>query len=292
MLLLLLMNAMIPVTSMAQSNMSSNIQPDAQSNQNPKIQLNSPSSPSFDHDAWSELLQKHVHWTVDGHASTVNYASLSKEKPKLQAYLDALSSIPLKTFEEWSRPTQLAFLINAYNAFTVQLVLSRYPKLKSIKDLGSLIESPWKKSFAPLLGQMRTLDDIEHGLIRGSGRYPDPRIHFAVNCASIGCPALRPEAYVPEKLDAQLEDQTQRFFGDSTRNRIKGNKLEISPILKWYRGDFEKGFRGDTTLQAFLYRYANHLQLSSAQAQALRAAKLAIVFGDYDWLLNDGRQSP
>ncbi len=85
-------------------------------------------------------------------------------------------------------------MINAYNAYTVRLILIRHPNLESIKDLGSLFQSPWQQGFVPPLGQTRSLDDIEHGMIRGSGRYRDPRIHFGVNCASIGCPALRPEA--------------------------------------------------------------------------------------------------
>lgn len=244
----------------------------------------------FDHGAWSQMLQRHVRWISDGHASTVNYQGMATDKDKLQNYLTALSAVSRQTFDGWSREAQLAYLINAYNAFTVQFILTRYPDLKSIKDLGSFIQSPWKKPFVSLLGQTRSLDDIEHGLIRGSGRYRDPRIHFAVNCASIGCPALRPEAYGAEKLDEQLEDQTKRFLGDRTRNRIADDALEVSPIFKWYREDFEQGFRGDKALPDLLARYAGVAGLNAAQANDLRGGRLAIRFGDYDWRLNDGRR--
>lgn len=138
-------------------------------------------------------------------------------------------------FDGWPQAQRRAFLINAYNAFTVDLILTRYPKLKSIRDLGSLFSSPWKQSFFTLFGEEQSLDGIEHGLLRGAPDFDDPRIHFAVNCASIGS-ALRPEAYWAEVLDAQLEDQTRRFFGDRTRNRFDATSatLYLSSILDWY----------------------------------------------------------
>lgn len=245
---------------------------------------------AFDHDAWNRLLAQHVRWSPEGHASTVDYRGMKVDQSKLQSYLSALSAVQRKTFDGWSRETQLAFLINAYNAYTVQLILTRYPDVKSIKDLGSLFQSPWEKAFVPLLGQTRSLDDIEHGLIRGSGRYRDPRVHFAVNCASIGCPALRPEAYLPTRLDAQLEDQARRFLGDRSRNRVSGDELIVSPIFKWYREDFEQGFRGDKSLPDFLARYADVLGLSVAQTHDLHTGRMAITFDGYDWHLNDDRR--
>ena len=105
-----------------------------------------------------------------------------------------------------------AFLINAYNAFTVELILTRYPKLASIGDLGSLLQNPWKLKFIKLLDTQMSLDNIEHDTLRARGRYDDPRVHFAVNCASIGCPMLREEGFVAERLDAQLDEQTGRFM--------------------------------------------------------------------------------
>lgn len=244
---------------------------------------------AFDHSEWHGLLQRHAHWIRAGHASTLDYAGMQADSARLQAYLTALSAVPVARFDAWPRDAQLAFLINAYNAFTVQRILSRYPDLASIKDLGSFLQSPWKKAFIPLLGETRSLDDIEHGLIRGSGRYQDPRIHFAVNCASIGCPALRPEAYVAERLDQQLDDQASRFLGDRTRNGLKDGVLEVSSIFKWYRDDFEQGFRGDRTLEEYLARHGDALGLTAAQVADVRAEALSIEFGDYDWRLNDSK---
>ena len=146
-----------------------------------------------------------------GNASQFQYKGLLLDRPALKAYLDGLSAVPRPEFEAWSRPRRLAFLINAYNAYTVELILTRYPDLKSIKDLGSLVQNPWKKKFFQLLGQPTSLDGIEQDMLRQRGVYDDPRIHFAVNCASIGCPMLREEAYVPERLDAQLAEQEKRL---------------------------------------------------------------------------------
>lgn len=129
----------------------------------------------------------------------------------------------------------MAFLINAYNAATVALILTRYPELDSIKELGSLLRSPWKRRFVDLLGARRSLDDIEHELLREAPDFAEPRIHFAVNCASLGCPALRPEAYEAERLEAQLADQTRRFLRDRSRNRLADGSLWLAP---------PHGFRG------------------------------------------------
>ncbi|MGE0436785.1 MAG: DUF547 domain-containing protein [Steroidobacteraceae bacterium] len=238
------------------------------------------------HDEWDGLLKQHVVSLPGGHATAVDYQGMARDKARLKAYLARLAQVQQSEFDRWPTATQLAFLINAYNAGTVDLVLSGYPGISSIKDLGSLFSSPWKKRFLPLLGKERTLDEIEHELIRGSGRYRDPRVHFAVNCASIGCPALRGEAYDSARLDAQLDEQARRFLSDRSRNRLEGGTLRVSPIFKWYRGDFEQGWRGANALGAFLALYADAVGLTPAQAQALREGALPIEFLDYDWRLN------
>jgi len=240
----------------------------------------------FDHSAWDALLRQHVSVLRGGQASEVDYAGFAADRARLRQYLASLSAVTPAQFEGWDKAAQLAFLIDAYNAYTIDLVLTGYPGLKSIKDLGSLLRSPWKKRFIPLLGETRSLDDIEHGLIRGSGRYAEPRIHFAVNCASIGCPALRPEAYVGERLDAQLDDATRGFLADRTRNRLEGNVLKVSSIFKWYRGDFDKAWRGADTLAGFLAQYRQALGLDESAANRLRRGEIAIDFLDYDWRLN------
>ena len=246
----------------------------------PSDRLNAP----FD-----QLLQQHVSDLPGGHASAVDYRALSTQRVTLQGYLAALAAVPRTDFDRWPSAHQLAFLINAYNAGTLELVLTGKPDIDSIKDLGSLFSSPWKKPLLPLLGSVRTLDEIEHELIRGSGRYPDPRIHFAVNCASIGCPALRAEAYDGARLEAQLEQQARRFLSDQSRNRFAQGEMQVSAIFKWYRSDFEQGWRGARSLGAFLVLYADALALTPSQAQALREQRMPIRFLDYDWRLN--RQS-
>jgi hypothetical protein len=248
---------------------------------------------AFDHDhsAWSALLERHVAWQAGGHESKVAYAGFKQERSALNAYLAALSAVGEAQFKGWSKPQQLAFLINAYNAYTVDLILTRYPDLESIRDLGSLLNSPWKKRFIALLGQPRSLDDIEHGMIRARGVYDDPRIHMAVNCASIGCPALRPEAYVAQRLDAQLDDQVTRFMSDRTRNRFDATsgRLQVSRIFDWYGEDFRRGHRGIDSVEAFLARYATLLADRPADQQAVRERKAKISFLEYDWALNDRR---
>jgi hypothetical protein len=136
------------------------------------------------------------------------------------------------------------------------------------------------------LGEKRSLNDIEHGLIRGSGRYDDPRIHFAVNCASIGCPALKNRAYRGDILEEQLEEATALFLSDKSRNRLSEGKLQISSIFKWYREDFERGWRGSTTVPQFLALYKHSLGLGDTEAGELAAGNFAITFLDYDWKLN------
>jgi hypothetical protein len=121
------------------------------------------------HAAWTALLEKHVRWEPGGHASSVDYAGFQQDRPAFKRYLDGLSVVSRQEFDAWSKPQRLAFLINAYNGYTVELILTRYPDVKSIRDLGSLLRSPWKKPFFTLLGQPRSLDDVEHGMIRAKG---------------------------------------------------------------------------------------------------------------------------
>ena len=241
---------------------------------------------AFDHGPWDGLLQKNVVVHDGGKATTVDYQAMAAERTTLTGYLEQLTQVSRTQFDSWPKNEQLAFLLNAYNAWTVELILTRYPDLKSIKDLGTLFQSPWKKKFLSLLGEKRSLDDLEHGLIRGSGRYNEPRIHFAVNCASIGCPALKNQAYRAEILDEQLEEATVLFLSDRTKNRLADGKLQVCSIFKWYREDFAAGWRGATSLPQFLALYQDSLGLSETEAGELAAGNLAIVFLDYDWRLN------
>jgi len=243
----------------------------------------------FDHSGWTELLQAHVRVLQNGRASQVDYAGFQSDKEALDNYLGRLSAVTSKQFDGWPKDEQLAFLINAYNAWTVALILTGYPDLRSIKDLGSFFQSPWKKTFIPLLGEQRSLDDIEHRLIRGSDRYNDPRIHFAVNCASIGCPALRDTAYLGAELQGQLAEAASLFLMDRSRNRLDGKILRVSSIFKWYRQDFEKGWQGIHSLEQFFTDHAEDLGMTAKEAKELLAGRIKIEFLDYDWRLNSVR---
>jgi len=251
--------------------------------------------PSFDttHAAWTALLRKHVRLLRAGQATQAHYAGFAAERAALTAYRASLAAVTPAVFAAWPRAERQAFLINAYNACTVELVLTRYPGLKSIKDLGGLLSSPWKPKWISLLGTQVSLDDIEHAMLRKRGDYDDPRVHFAVNCASVGCPALREEAFVAARLDAQLDEQALRFMSDRTRNRynpVRG-RLELSKIFDWYGEDFRLGHRGITSLPGFAARYAEALADRAADRAAdrerVRAGAVDITFADYDWSLND-----
>jgi len=244
------------------------------------------------HTAWNTLLQQHVRWINDGVASQVDYAGFKADQKPLDNYLESLSAVPAETFDSWSSAKRLAFLINAYNAYTLSLILTKYPDLDSIKDLGSLFSSPWKKMFFSLLGKPRSLDTVEHGMIRAPGVYDDPRIHMAVNCAAIGCPALRDEAYRGDRLDAQLDDAVARYLKDRTRNRYNAARrtIEAGKIFDWYAEDFEKGYRGISSLKQFFARHADHLTDVPAQRRLIRNQQSDISFTPYDWRLNARRQ--
>ncbi len=234
--------------------------------------------------AWDGLLKKHVHWLPDNKQSRVDYAGFKADHPELKKVLDTMSSVTRTEFDAWSKPQQMAFLINAYNAFTVELVLTRWPDLKSIKDIGSFLQSPWKKPFFKLLDEAHHLDWIEHEQLRP--HYADPRVHTALNCASIGCPALRSEAFTPSRLDAQLDDGMLRFMSDRTRNRLRDGRLEVSSIFKWFRQDFEQGHKGFNKVEDVFAKYAAQLGDNAVDQARLRAGALPLRYLDYDWSLN------
>ncbi len=255
----------------------------------------------FDHGhaAWTALLKQHVVVIDGGKASQVRYAGFAKDRAQLKAYLAALSKVTLAEFDGWSKPQQMAFLINAYNAFTIEKILTRYPDIKSIWDFGKLFGNPFKDKFFVLLGSESTLDRIEHETLRKKDAYDEPRVHFAVNCASIGCPMLREEAYVAERLDAQLEEQTRRFLSDRSRNRYDAQKgvLEVSKIFDWFREDWQSGYRGLAgaappvqSREQFFARYAKLLTDAAGDQQVVADGKAPIGFLEYDWTLNDAKR--
>jgi len=241
------------------------------------------------HKAWDELLKKHVTYVENGNASRVVYAGFAKDRAALKKVLDEYSAVKKAEFDAWTKPQQQAFLINAYNAYTIEKILMRYPGIKSIRDFGNVFGNPWKDKFFTLFGQPSYLDYIEHEVLRKDGVYDDPRVHVAVVCASIGCPMLRNEAFVPERLEAQLEDAMRRFMSDRSRNRYNAaaGKLEVSKIFDWYGKDFEKGHKGYSSVKQSLSRYADQLADKPEDRAAVRAQKAELAFLDYDWALND-----
>jgi len=251
---------------------------------------------NFDHNhaAWSRLVKSLVVVQRGGRASQVRYAGFLEQRGALQDYLRQLSSVPRTVFEAFTRTQQMAFLINTYNAFTVELILTRYPRLVSIKDLGNWMSTPWKQRWITLLGETVSLDDIEHGMLRKRGVYDDPRVHFAVNCASIGCPMLREEAYVPERIDQQLDAQMHRFMGERERNRWnpKTEQLELSRIFDWYAEDFRLGHQGIHSLQGLAARFADALAEGEVARARIRSTQVLVTYLDYDWRLNDAKGMP
>ena len=222
------------------------------------------------HAPWTALLQRHVTVLPGGHATQVDYAGFSAERLQLRTYLNVLTNVNRSEYDRWSKKEQLAFLINAYNAWTVELVLSGYPRIESIKDLGTLLKSPWKKRFVTLFGTLFSLDDIEHTLIRGTGNFNEPRIHFAVNCAAQSCPPLWNHAYTAENLESSLEKRTRAFINNSNYNSLSSNSAQVSKIFDWYNADFGK-------LSDFLNKYAETPLNSDAE----------IRFNDYNWEINN-----
>jgi hypothetical protein len=240
------------------------------------------------HKDWDDLLKKHVRYVQDGNASQVDYAGFAADRPALKAVLDDYQKVAKSEFDGWSKPQQQAFLINAYNAFTIEKVLTRYPKIGSIREFGSVFGNPWKDKFFTLFGQPAYLDQIEHEILRRDGVYDEPRVHVAVVCASIGCPMLSRDAFTADKLDNQLEAGMKRFLSDRSRNRYnpQARKLEISKIFDWYGKDFEKGHKGYASVKATMARYADQLADKPEDRALVRDQKADVSFLDYDWSLN------
>lgn len=229
------------------------------------VALLSPALRAFDHSAFDSVLKQHV-----DAKGQVSYAALKSNRSSLDAYLTKTAAVAESEFKSWGRDEQLAFLINVYNAETLQLIIDNYPT-ESIKKLGGLFGSPWKKKVVNLFGEETTLDHVEHGIIRVD--YADePRIHFALVCAAKGCPPLRAEAFAAARLEAQLANQTKTFLTDTPKNRIEGDTLFLSPIFDWYGDDFTKG--GES-----LNDYVDSFMKGSAAGKSIK-------FTDYDWSLN------
>jgi len=224
------------------------------------------------HTAFDEILQAHVR---DG---LVNYQALKADSKPLTAYLDSLAAVKESEFKTWPEKERLAFLINLYNATTLQLITTHYP-VKSIKDIGSFFKGPWDQPTVRLFGRTRTLNDLEHKIIRV--QYREAWIHVALVCAANGCPPLRSEAYVGDRLEAQLADQAGIFLANASKNRVDAGKrtVYLSSIFKWYGVDFEK--ESGSVLKAIQPYWPEK------DREVVRDGKLKIRYTDYDWSLNE-----
>lgn len=220
------------------------------------------------HQQWDKLLKKYV----SDHGA-VNYNGLLSEKDQVDAYLDLLDRNPPQSY--WSREEKLAFWINTYNAATVKLILDNYP-VESIQDLHPDLKIPfirdvWHLEFFTIGGEERSLDEVEHGILRKA--FNEPRIHFAVNCASISCPILLNEAFQPVKLEAQLTQQARAFINNPYRNQINQDQAYLSKIFKWFTGDFTE----NGTLVDFINQYSDTQISEETDIDHLA----------YNWKLND-----
>ncbi|WP_435578934.1 DUF547 domain-containing protein [Gilvibacter sp.] len=217
------------------------------------------SSEMLDHSNWTTLLQKHV-----DEAGFVNYKGFQEDKKDLDAYCSYLSSF--QPDETWSVQEQLAYYINLYNAYTIKLILENYPTA-SIKDL----DGPWTKAFVPVGNKNLSLGGIENSLLR---KMNEPRIHFAINCASFSCPKLLNEAFTANDIDAQLNLVTRDFI-NSERNEISENQAKVSQLFNWYAKDYLAN--GTPSVKEFINRYSD-VQI---------APETTLEFLEYDWSLNE-----
>lgn len=212
-----------------------------------------------------ELDQVLKQYVEDG---TVDYQGLKANPQRLGNYLAQAGEVKESEFNARTKDEQLAFLINLYNAATLQLILDHYP-LESIKKIGNLFKGPWDQPVVSLFGDRITLNTLEHEIIRK--RYPDPRVHMALVCAAKGCPPLRSEAYTADRLNEQLDDQSRIYLASPAGLVLDQSKGEarISSIFKWYGEDFP-------SVRAFVEKYSE---------QSLDGLKIKYV--DYDWFLNE-----
>ena len=219
------------------------------------------------HDMWDGILKKHV--DEDG---WVDYEGVIEDSARLHSYLNILEGAHPND-KNWTRDERMAYWINAYNAFTIKLIIDNYP-VESIKDIKggiAFINSVWDIKFIEIEDEKYDLNNIEHGILRP--KYDDARVHFAVNCASVSCPQLANFAFTADNLDEQLDLMGQKFLADDSKNKIESaNKATLSPIFSWFSKDFKK----EGGLVKFVNRFTDNTLNEDAK----------IDYMDYDWSLN------
>lgn len=235
------------------------------------------SAQRVDHSAWDRLLRKHV---VVDHPSGVNRVPYPELGPTDRAGLDAyLEALQATSVSDLDRPEQRAYWINLYNALTVKVILDRYP-VKSIRDVdispGWFSDGPWGAKLLLIEGEEVSLDDIEHRILRPL--WKDPRLHYAVNCASLGCPNLQPQAFTAENAEALLDRGAREYVNHPRGAHLDGDRLVLSSLYTWFREDFGGSEEG---VLAHLRAYAE-----PPLARVLAGFKGKLRY-EYDWALNE-----
>ena len=235
----------------------------------------------FSYDGYNEVLSTYVN-----DVGEVEYQGLLANREGLDRFNADLAAVSRETYDSWSEAEQIAFWINAYNSLTLQAIIDNYP-VESIRGINGV----WDKIEFTVLGEKMTLNNIEHDVLRVD--FNEPRLHMAIVCASIGCPFLRAEAFVGDRLDQQLEEQTLQFVSDSRHFTIdkENNEVGVSSIFKWFGEDFEKTYGTDTgfeghndTDRSVLNFIAQHLD--SENQSYLKDSKYRFKHLSYDWNLN------
>jgi hypothetical protein len=237
-------------------------------------------SGTFDHSAYDALLKKHVQ------DDRVDYAALKADRATLDAYVDRLAKLPREEYDRLTRDEQMAFWINAYNAITLKVVVDAYPikgSALSLHPRNSIrqIDDVWDRKHE-VSSRDLSLNEIEKEVLLKE--WKDPRLHAAVNCASVSCPPLRAEAFTGARVNEQLDDQTRKWVIDGTRNQVdpKAKKVKVSKVFDWYRGDFG-GKENERGILDFLARHGPGEWKPSLDA----FDPDDVDFLDYDWSLND-----
>ena len=236
----------------------------------------------IDHNVWDGFLKKYLVAPYPSGINRVRYQAVGDEDRKaLKGYLQMLQSLPISNY---NRTEQKAYWINLYNALTVELIISRYP-VASIRDInispGLFVRGPWGAKLLTIEGEKLSLDDIEHRILRPI--WKDNRVHYAVNCASLGCPNLQPASYTGDNMESLLEKGAREYVNHPRGVAVKSGKLVVSSIYVWFQEDFGGSAEG---LMEHWRKYAN-----GTLTEALTSYSGGLDH-DYDWRLNGEESKP
>jgi len=248
----------------------------------------------FSYSQYAELLRRYVHSN-----GVVNYKGIKEDRGTLDAFTSSLAELDAGVYNTWSKDKKIAFWINAYNSLTLKAIVDNYP-IKStffgrrLYPANSIrqIKGVWKKLTFSVMGELLTLDGIEHSKLRAS--FNEPRIHMALVCAAKSCPSLRNEPYYADKLDFQLEQQSAAFHGSKKRFRIdKSSKtVFMSKIFEWFGADFAKtysvkdAFKGHNATERAVLHFIS-LHVNKGDASYLKNNMYSLKYLEYDWSLNE-----